>query len=105
MYTVQQLAPSELAQFSRLAFPQHRPMLLSGDVEPGFVAIGAKLFGQPVGLAFAGSKDSPGVARLEFCMVDPRQRRAGVGQPVLMPRWPTLALWLRPTRLQVSLVA
>jgi GNAT superfamily N-acetyltransferase len=83
MYTVQQLAPSELAQFSRLAFPQHRPMLLSGDVEPGFVAIGAKLFGQPVGLAFAGSKDSPGVARLEFCMVDPRQRRAGVGTALL----------------------
>jgi hypothetical protein len=58
-------------------------MLLSGDVGPGFVAVGAKLFGQPVGIAFADERDPGEPARLEFCNVEPRQRRAGVGRALL----------------------
>jgi GNAT superfamily N-acetyltransferase len=77
MYAVNPLSQHQLPAFAGLAFPHMRPRLRASGVTEDLIAVGASVFGSPVGLLVAElQKDKP--AEVRSVIVAREYRRMGI---------------------------
>ncbi|MFC5469191.1 GNAT family N-acetyltransferase [Cohnella suwonensis] len=83
MYSFVRLNNEQLSSYAELTFPSLREELLSESREPSVIAIGAMLFGKPIGLVWGKYWARYGYGQIKTIFVIDKYRRRGIGGSLL----------------------